>query len=156
MAQEITSLEFNEYKFNNFSIDYFSMFSLSENIIKKALANNNIKLEKLSISRTVGSVSDVHYSSLDVNKIVKPVNSTNFNFNLYDCSEKIVTPAPTPITPSPSIKPIETIPKTYLFSGINPENFQIETWYDTNLNSKGPNGKIYIQVGLIELDSSAL
>ena len=148
---------FEDFVFSNFSSDTpVSRKLLSENNIEKYEAVSIVSPERFKIDVSINNIKEIDLINFEENKIVKPVNIQNFSFKIYDCSENLDTPLPLPIGPIPSIPTPIILPPTYLFSGVNPVNGQVEIWYDTNRNSKGPSGKIYLQVGVIEEDSSIL
>lgn len=150
--------DFLEFNFDELSsLESPNRKDLSENTIQNQTSNNYINLEFFKINKVAISYDNNEINMvLETNKVVKPVAVSDFTFKIYDCSENINTSIPTPLPPTPSKPPVVVPPKTYLFSGINPVNNEIEIWYDTNINSKGPGGKIYLQVGLVENDTSSL
>lgn len=157
---EITIISDSDFKNFNFSDDFLLEAAKKEDLntykVSKHQDNNIFYFETYKTKKLINFfLKNEEVVNLELNKIVKPVKIEKFTFNVYDCSEKIDTPIPDEgEILEPSEDDIILEPKTYLFSGINPDNNQIEIWYDTNKNSKGPSGKIYIQVGIVELDSS--
>jgi hypothetical protein len=92
------------------------------------------------------------------NKIVSTVNEKfTFKPNIIVCNDYVppvihpTNPNPPPVTP-----PVTPPAKQYLFTGIDPATGKNANWYDTNINSKGPNGQIYLSVGLVDASETSL
>lgn len=128
-------------------------FSVSEGI-NTALGYFDIKNNKTI--KLVNS-NDTGVLNTGVNKVVKLANfGTSFKTIVEFCNDYSPPTTSNPNPTDPTLDP-EAPPQTvYLFTGVNPDTYLVENWYDTNLNSKGPNGKIYIHVGLVDTDSEIL